>query len=235
MGKLREVVSGGWRPLPRDHGRLSAMDASYSYLRQFTPDVLAAIDFQGGPGTAGLMEAVAILKELNRPGGRKVPADAPASFVPGPVRASIWRRREGRGRHRLPALLGAVRDPGPAGRAAQRGHLRAGVTPLRRPVDVPVHPAAVGAQAARVLPAGRQAGQGRRRARPGQGGAARRAGGAGEDPGGRAAGRHRRRPPGRRRQAGDPEADGRGRSRGGQGAARTSWRGCCRSRRSPRC
>ena len=58
------------------------MDSSYSYLRQFTPDVLSAIDFQGGPGTAGLMEAVAVLKELNRLGGRKVPPDAPAGFVP---------------------------------------------------------------------------------------------------------------------------------------------------------
>jgi hypothetical protein len=48
MSKLREVASGGWRPLPRDHGRLSAMAVSYSYLRQFTPDVLSAIDFQGG-------------------------------------------------------------------------------------------------------------------------------------------------------------------------------------------
>src|SRR6266699_2774466 len=82
MSKLREVVSGGWRPLPRDHGRLSAMDSSYSYLRQFTPDVLSAIDFQGGPGTAGLMEAVAVLKELNGLGGRKVPPDAPAGFAP---------------------------------------------------------------------------------------------------------------------------------------------------------
>jgi TnpA family transposase len=47
MSKLQEVVSGGWRPLPRDHGQLSTMDSSYSYLRQFTPDVLSAIDFQG--------------------------------------------------------------------------------------------------------------------------------------------------------------------------------------------
>jgi hypothetical protein len=30
-----------------DHGRMSALDTSYSYLRQFTPNVLAAIDFQG--------------------------------------------------------------------------------------------------------------------------------------------------------------------------------------------
>ena len=44
--------------------------------------MLAAVDFTGGPGTADLMTAVAILKNLNASGGRKVPADAPASFVP---------------------------------------------------------------------------------------------------------------------------------------------------------
>ena len=47
---------------------LSALDPSYSYLRQFTPNVLAVIDFRGGPGTAELMEAVAVLKEMNRLG-----------------------------------------------------------------------------------------------------------------------------------------------------------------------
>ena len=82
MGELRAVAAGGWKPLPRDHGRLSALQASYSYLRQFTPVVLAVVGFQGGPGTAALMESVEILKELNRQGGRKVPEDAPASFVP---------------------------------------------------------------------------------------------------------------------------------------------------------
>jgi TnpA family transposase len=82
MSKLREVMAGPWKPLPKDHGRLSALDASYTYLRQFTPNVLAAIDFRGGPGTIDLMAAVAILKRLNETGGRKVPADAPDSFVP---------------------------------------------------------------------------------------------------------------------------------------------------------
>lgn len=52
MQALREVSAMGWKPLPRDHGRLSALEASYSYLRQFTPQVLEAIDFHGGPGTA---------------------------------------------------------------------------------------------------------------------------------------------------------------------------------------
>ncbi|GAA3218645.1 hypothetical protein GCM10010468_42200 [Actinocorallia longicatena] len=82
MQRLREISAEGWRPLPRDHGRLSALAASYSYLRQFTPEVLAAVDFTGGPGTADLMDALAILRDLNRSGGRKVPADAPSSFVP---------------------------------------------------------------------------------------------------------------------------------------------------------
>ena len=81
MSRLREVMAAPWKPLPKDHGRLSAMDASYTYLRQFTPDVLAVIDFKGGPGTTGLMAAVAVLKKLNETGGRKVPADAPGSFV----------------------------------------------------------------------------------------------------------------------------------------------------------
>ncbi|MEU8205629.1 Tn3 family transposase [Streptosporangium sp. NPDC049046] len=82
LEKLREVASVSWKPLPRDHGRLSALEASYTYLRQFTPHVLNVIDFQGGPGTADLMDAVGRLKELNRVGGRKVPAGAPKSFVP---------------------------------------------------------------------------------------------------------------------------------------------------------
>lgn len=116
----REVVSGGWRLLPRDHGRLSAMDSSYSYLRQFTPDVLSAIDFQGGPGTAGLMEVVAVLKELNGLGGRKVPPDAPAGFASARYAGYLEKERKAGDEDLLPALLGAVRGPGPAGRAAQR-------------------------------------------------------------------------------------------------------------------
>ncbi|MEU6740058.1 hypothetical protein [Streptosporangium sandarakinum] len=82
MSKLREVVTEGWKKLPRDHGRLSALHASYTYLRQFIPQVPAAIDFHGGTGTAELMEAVSILKRLNEGGGRKVPEGAPTAFVP---------------------------------------------------------------------------------------------------------------------------------------------------------
>jgi hypothetical protein len=94
MGVLREAAATGWPALPRDHGRLSAMDTSYTYLRQFTPNVLAAIDFNGGPGTAELMQAVAMLAELNRTGGRKVPDSAPDGFVPARFRDYLAKARQ---------------------------------------------------------------------------------------------------------------------------------------------
>lgn len=79
---LADAQADVWADLPRDHGRLRALAASYPYLRQFRPDVLAAIDFHGGPGMGQLMEAVSVLRELNRSGRRKVPQDAPTGFVP---------------------------------------------------------------------------------------------------------------------------------------------------------
>jgi hypothetical protein len=47
--------------LPRDHGHLAMMDASMSYLRQFVPDVLAAVGFAGGPGMDDLLQAIGML------------------------------------------------------------------------------------------------------------------------------------------------------------------------------
>lgn len=68
--------------LPRDHGHLAAIEASYAYLRQFTPHVLAAVTFAGGPAAASLLAAVEVLRALNRSSGRAVPVDAPTDFVP---------------------------------------------------------------------------------------------------------------------------------------------------------
>lgn len=51
-------------------------------LRQFTPQVLAAVRFAGGTAAAGLLEAVEILRELNATGARRVPDEAPDGFVP---------------------------------------------------------------------------------------------------------------------------------------------------------
>ncbi len=80
--RLRAAVAQAVPRLPRDYGHLAALDGSYGYLRQFTPQVLAAVTFAGGTAAAGLLDAVDILRGLNATGARRVPADAPAGFVP---------------------------------------------------------------------------------------------------------------------------------------------------------
>ena len=80
--RLRSAVAQAASRLPRDHGHLAALDGSYGYLRQFTPQVLAAVTFAGGTAAAGLLDAVEILRGLNATGARRVPADAPTGFVP---------------------------------------------------------------------------------------------------------------------------------------------------------
>jgi hypothetical protein len=80
--RLRAAQASALPPLPRDHGHLAALDGSYGYLRQFTPQVLDAVTFAGGTAATDLLKAVDILRELNATGARKVPQDAPSGFVP---------------------------------------------------------------------------------------------------------------------------------------------------------
>lgn len=80
--RLRAPVAQAALRLPRDHGHLSALDSSYGYLRQSTPQVLEAVRFDGGTAATELLAAVDVLRELNATGARKVPGDAPTGFVP---------------------------------------------------------------------------------------------------------------------------------------------------------
>jgi hypothetical protein len=80
--RMRAAWEARRERLPRDHGHLALMDASMANLRQFVPDVLAAVKFAGGPGTDGLLEAAAILTGLYAAKARKVPDGAPDGFVP---------------------------------------------------------------------------------------------------------------------------------------------------------
>src|SRR6266571_5677063 len=80
--RMRAAWQARREPLPRDHGHLAMMDASMAYLRQFVPDVLAAVRFAGGPGTDELLQAVTILAGLYGTRARKVPDGAPGGFVP---------------------------------------------------------------------------------------------------------------------------------------------------------
>lgn len=80
--RLRSALAQATPRLPRDHGHLAALDSSYSYLRQFTPHVLAAIPFAGGIAATELLDAVRVLREMNAAGSRKVPEQAVTGFVP---------------------------------------------------------------------------------------------------------------------------------------------------------
>ncbi|NYH55362.1 TnpA family transposase [Nocardiopsis arvandica] len=72
--------------LPRDHGHLAALKESYAYLRGCVPGVLKAVRFDGNEQARDLLKGLEVLRELNETGKRKVPEDAPNSFVP-----SRWR------------------------------------------------------------------------------------------------------------------------------------------------
>ena len=80
--RMRAAWEARRERLPRDHGHLAMMDASMAYLRQFVPDVLAAVRFDGGPGMDELLRAVRILAGLYAAKARKVPDGAPDGFVP---------------------------------------------------------------------------------------------------------------------------------------------------------
>jgi integrase len=82
MDRLRAAVRPpGQRP-QRDHGHLELLAARYRHLRAFTPGVLAALPLAGSDAAAPLLNAVEVLRGLNATGKLRVPADAPASFVP---------------------------------------------------------------------------------------------------------------------------------------------------------
>lgn len=103
MDRLRAAVrEPGQRP-PRDHGHLDALEARYSYLREFTPRVLARLPLAGGPAADGLLDAVGTLRELNLTGRRRVPEDAHEAFIPtrwrGYLDASRGQGHGGRHRH----------------------------------------------------------------------------------------------------------------------------------------
>ncbi len=94
--RLRAAIAQAKPRLPRDHGHLAALDSSYNYLRQFTPAVLATVGFAGGTAASELLIAVAMLRELNATGRRKVFDEAPTGFVPTKWRGYLDAARKSR-------------------------------------------------------------------------------------------------------------------------------------------
>ena len=68
------------------------LDKRYAYVRQFAPAFLEVMPLRSNPGDDPVMEAVEVLRELNREGRRKVPHDVPEQFVPKPWKPFVFDR-----------------------------------------------------------------------------------------------------------------------------------------------
>lgn len=66
---------------PKDFDYLDLMASRYSWLRQYSKKLLDVFEFKAAPASQSLKEALDLLKELNTDNSRKVPQDAPRSFI----------------------------------------------------------------------------------------------------------------------------------------------------------
>jgi TnpA family transposase len=97
---------------PADNSHLDLLGDHYSRLRQCVPRLLEVLTFRSHRDADELLAGIEVLRELNRTGRRKVPRDAPLTFVPkawmplvgsGPDKVSrrfwelalLWRLRDG--------------------------------------------------------------------------------------------------------------------------------------------
>ncbi|MBI3304612.1 MAG: Tn3 family transposase [Deltaproteobacteria bacterium] len=80
---LRRAVEEADRIVrPLDESYFDFLETRYSYLRHFAPPFLETFTFHSNRTPDPLLEAVALLHELNTSQRRSVPDDAPIAFVP---------------------------------------------------------------------------------------------------------------------------------------------------------
>lgn len=66
---------------PEDFDYLAMIGDSFNQLRRYTPILLATLSMKAAPAAHDLLAGVEVLKDMNQRQGRKVPDDAPTSFV----------------------------------------------------------------------------------------------------------------------------------------------------------
>ena len=65
----------------QDFDALSLVGEHYPQLRRYAPALIETLQFRPAPVARGLIEAVDVLREMNRDGLRKVPQNAPLGFI----------------------------------------------------------------------------------------------------------------------------------------------------------
>jgi TnpA family transposase len=67
---------------PRRLDPLGFVEAYYPQIRRYAPALLEQFDFQAALGGEDVLAAIELLRQMNATGRRKLPEDAPTSFVP---------------------------------------------------------------------------------------------------------------------------------------------------------
>jgi TnpA family transposase len=67
--------------MPQSFDYLDFLEAGHTYVRRYAPALLEAFEFRAAPSARPLLDAVEVLREMNEKGKRKVPENAPVSFV----------------------------------------------------------------------------------------------------------------------------------------------------------
>ncbi len=66
---------------PEDFDYLDLIGSRYGWMRRYAPTLLEAFEFKAATASMPLLRGIELLRELNEAGRRKVPDDAPVSFV----------------------------------------------------------------------------------------------------------------------------------------------------------
>ncbi len=66
---------------PEDFDYLPLIGDGYTQMRRYTPALLTALDFRAAPAARDVLAGVEVLRAMNERQARKVPKDAPVSFV----------------------------------------------------------------------------------------------------------------------------------------------------------
>jgi Tn3 transposase DDE domain len=82
-GRPSRKASGEAQQLARDEdfNALSLITEHYPQLRRYGPMLLETFEFRPAPVARDLVDAVEVLRQMNREGSRKVPPNAPIGFI----------------------------------------------------------------------------------------------------------------------------------------------------------
>jgi TnpA family transposase len=78
---IRSVEEADELSRPEDFDYLDLIESRYGWIRRYAPKLLEAFEFKAAKPSMSLLGAIGLLRELNEAGKRRVPDDAPASFV----------------------------------------------------------------------------------------------------------------------------------------------------------